>query len=497
MATNFAAQNNHISALNNNHQYMYNHQNTRLIQPATRCYHYNPSTPEQTQTLTRTNEETIYAQDIPSLYSFASSASNRSNPSNNSNSSIVYAQDAIHAQNYQFSQPQPKQQQTQVVNVNVNNTHYPMQNVAPAAAPVTINNNNNQYNTYNYVAPQSQQYHHATVAQSVPSQKLSQMQMQQSSLLAQQQKQAEISMQQFATSQQNVSNQHMPQIPMQQSLPVHPSTHQQQQNAIPMQHPAAKQQQAAISRQQSATSQHVPSQIMAQQTSMPMQKSLPVHRRTHQQPQRPISMQRSSFLVHPDAKQQQAISTSQHAPNQPMAMSQIPMQQSSLPVHRDTHQPQPKSAAIATKKYIPRIPVDKAPNTRIPKVAPMKQKPTESMEVTKDVGFYYIQQSILWNDLYKQYEKCLHLSNVLKSNNLGNNENISEVMVSTIKLKQMVNKEKFQEIVEQSYTQFITEQMRFINNEDFNVTNNANEHQIDGIFFSVSPKSNIIRKNPE
>ena len=148
---------------------------------------------------------------------------------------------------------------------------------------------------------------------------------------------------------------------------------------------------------------------------------------------------------------------------------------------------------MSTSQNVPRIPVNKVSNTEIPKIVPVKQQAIEPMDVRKDIGFYYIQQSILWNDLCKQYEKCLHLSNVLRTGNLRNNENISEVMVSTIKLKQMVNKEKFQEIVEQSYTKSITEQMRFINYEDLNVTNTANKNQIDGILFFCFSK---INQNP-
>ena len=75
------------------------------------------------------------------------------------------------------------------------------------------------------------------------------------------------------------------------------------------------------------------------------------------------------------------------------------------------------------------------------------------------------------------------------------NDNTTADMVGTLKLEQMVNKEQFQKIMEQSCSKFIFDQMK----QDFNMTKMDNTNkQIDGIFhsFCFYLKSNIIRRNP-
>ena len=143
-------------------------------------------------------------------------------------------------------------------------------------------------------------------------------------------------------------------------------------------------------------------------------------------------------------------------------MSQIPMQQSSSHVHPDTFQRKP----ISISQHIPQISVNKE---------------TEPMKVAKDIEFYRFQQLILWKDLYKQYEKSYSIYTKVKMLISSHyNGNITEEIVGTFKLEQMVNKEKFQKIMEQSYSKFISDQMK----QDFNITNTANNNkQIDGIYF--------------
>ena len=156
-------------------------------------------------------------------------------------------------------------------------------------------------------------------------------------------------------------------------------------------------------------------------------------------------------------------------------MQQIPTQQSSLAVHSDTHQQH--QASIARSQNVPRISVNKVPNTKIPMVE------------TASIELYSMQQTRLWNNLCYEYQKCQSLST--KCEILASGHYTGNILedVDTVKLEQIMNKKTFQKIV-QYYTKVMTEQMRFINNEDFNVTNTCNKKQIDGIFsFFVSLKN--------
>ena len=185
----------------------------------------------------------------------------------------------------------------------------------------------------------------------------------------------------------------------------------------------------------------------------------------------------------------QSMPSYHHRMSQQMAMhpgthrqpqKSILMQQSLPSVHPDTLQRQPTSTYAS--QHTPRIPANKTSNTEIPMIV-SKQQEIEPIKVAKDIEFYSIQQSILWRDLYKQYQISYSIYTKVKMLiSTDYNGYITEDIVGTIKLEQMMNTEKFNKIMEQSYSKFILDQMK-LPNKHFSIKNTAdNNKRIDGIF---------------